>query len=98
MPQGRYGRAENLVPTGIRSRTVQPHSSVAIPTELPGPLYFAINLINLRASTYRHKHRVQYAFSRQFSKISKHRNKEFLCITHTVERNYISLVKAYHHI
>ena len=22
-PQGRYGRAENLVPTGIRSRTVQ---------------------------------------------------------------------------
>ena len=33
-PQGRYGRAENLVPTGIRSRTVQP--VVAIPTELPG--------------------------------------------------------------
>ena len=29
-PQGRSGRAENLVPTGIRSR-----SSVAIPTELP---------------------------------------------------------------
>jgi len=23
-PQGRFGRAENLVPTGIRSRTVQP--------------------------------------------------------------------------
>jgi len=23
-PQGRSGRAENLVPTGIRSRTVQP--------------------------------------------------------------------------
>ena len=23
-PQGRYGRTENLVPTGIRSRTVQP--------------------------------------------------------------------------
>jgi len=34
-PQGRSGRAENLVPTGIRSRTVQP--VVAIPTELPGP-------------------------------------------------------------
>ena len=30
-PQGRSGRAENLVPTGIRSR-------VAIPTELPGPV------------------------------------------------------------
>ena len=29
--------AENLVPTGIRSRTVQPRSSLAIPTELPGP-------------------------------------------------------------
>ena len=37
-PQGRSGRAENLVPTGIRSRTVQAVvSSVAIPTELPGP-------------------------------------------------------------
>jgi len=23
-PQGRFGRAENLVPIGIRSRTVQP--------------------------------------------------------------------------
>jgi len=23
-PQGRYGRVENLVPTGIRSRTLQP--------------------------------------------------------------------------
>jgi len=34
-PQGRSGRAENLVPTGIRSRTVQP--IVVIPTELPGP-------------------------------------------------------------
>jgi len=34
-PQGLSGRVENLVPTGIRSRTVQP---VAIPTELPGPL------------------------------------------------------------
>ena len=31
-PQGRSGRAENLVPTGIRSRTVQ--LVVAIPTEL----------------------------------------------------------------
>ena len=36
--QGRSGRAENLVPTGIRSWTVQPGSSVAIPTELAGPL------------------------------------------------------------
>jgi len=36
-PQGRSGMAENLVPTGIRSRTAQPGSSVAIPTELPGP-------------------------------------------------------------
>jgi len=33
-PQGRSGRAENLVPTEIRSRTVQ--LVVAIPTELPG--------------------------------------------------------------
>jgi len=36
---GRSERAEKLVPTGIRSRTVQPGSSVAIPTELPGPHY-----------------------------------------------------------
>ena len=36
-PQGRSERAENLVATEIRSRTVQPGSSVAIPTELPGP-------------------------------------------------------------
>jgi len=35
----RSGRAENLVPTGIRSRTVQPGSSVSIPTELPGQIY-----------------------------------------------------------
>ena len=34
-PQGRSGRAENLVPTGIRSRTAQP--VVALPTELPVP-------------------------------------------------------------
>ena len=34
-PQGRSGRPENFVPTGIRSRTVQP--VVAMPTELPGP-------------------------------------------------------------
>ena len=36
--QGRSERAENLVPTGIRSRIVQP--VVAIPTELPGLLTF----------------------------------------------------------
>jgi len=36
-PQGRSGRAEHFVPTGIRSRPVQPGSSVTIPTELPGP-------------------------------------------------------------
>ena len=42
-PQGRSGRAENLVPTGIRSWTVQP--IVAIPTELPGPhIYIYITL------------------------------------------------------
>ena len=35
-PQGRSGRVENLVPTGIRSWTVQPVVS-RYPTELPGP-------------------------------------------------------------
>jgi len=39
-PQGRSGRAENLVPIGIRSRTVQPVVSryTNLPTELPGQL------------------------------------------------------------
>ena len=36
-PQGRSGRAENLVPAGIRSPDRPVSSSVAIPTELPGP-------------------------------------------------------------
>ena len=36
-PQGQSGRTENLVPTGIRSQTVQPVVS-RLPTELPGPL------------------------------------------------------------
>jgi len=35
-PQAWSGWVENLVPTGIRSRTVQPGSSVGIATELPG--------------------------------------------------------------
>jgi len=37
-PQGRSERSENLVPTGIRSPDLSARSSVAIPTELPGPL------------------------------------------------------------
>ena len=37
VPQGPSQREENLVHTGIRSRTVQPGSSVPMPTELPGP-------------------------------------------------------------
>jgi len=37
-PQGQSGRAENLVPTGIRSRTAQ--YVVAIPTELPSPQFY----------------------------------------------------------
>ena len=36
-PQGQSGRAENLVPTGIGSQTVQP--VVSCYTELPGPHY-----------------------------------------------------------
>ena len=39
-PQGRSGRAESLVPIGIRSRTVQPVQSVAILTELRGPCIY----------------------------------------------------------
>ena len=36
-PQGRYGRAENLAPTGIRPPNRLARRSIAIPTELPGP-------------------------------------------------------------
>jgi len=43
-PQGRSGRAENLVPTGIRSPDRPARSSVTIPTELPGP-HFNIIII-----------------------------------------------------
>jgi len=45
-PQGQSGRAENLVPTGIQSRTVQP--IVAIPTELPSPHLYVNYLILIR--------------------------------------------------
>jgi len=44
-PQGQSGRAERLVPTGIRSRTVQP--VVSIPTELPGPWIYRVHLFIL---------------------------------------------------
>ena len=37
VPKGRSGREENLFPTGIRSPDRSARSSVAIPTELPGP-------------------------------------------------------------
>jgi len=43
-PQGRSGRSENLAPTGIRSRTLQP--VVTILTELPGPLNTVFTLTN----------------------------------------------------
>ena len=49
-PQGRSGRAENLVPTGIRSRTVQP--IVAIPTELPGPLNLTLHTQKYQVRMY----------------------------------------------
>jgi len=42
-PQARSGRAENIVPTGFRSRTATARSSVTIQTELPGPLILYIN-------------------------------------------------------
>ena len=43
-PQGRSGRAENLVPTGFDPGPPA-RSSVAIPTELPGP-YIYIYITN----------------------------------------------------
>jgi hypothetical protein len=48
-PQGWPGRAENLVPTGIRSRTVQPVVIRYIdwatrPTSLRQPIYFTVGM------------------------------------------------------
>jgi len=57
-PQGQFGWAENLIPTGIQSRTVQPivaiPKSVAMPTELPDPLYFILtgSILLLLHKTY----------------------------------------------
>jgi len=47
--QGRSGRVEILVPTGIRSRTVQ-LVLVVIPTELPGPYKYIYIYIYKRES------------------------------------------------
>ena len=45
-PQGRSGQAENLASTGIRSPDCPARSSVAIPTELPGPhIFLCLNII-----------------------------------------------------
>ena len=49
-PQGQSGRVENLVPTGIRSRTVQP--VVGIATELPSPLCTAYRSYILPTKVY----------------------------------------------
>ena len=46
-PQGRSGEAENLAPNGIRSPDRPARSSVAIPTELPGPLLDFVRAIFL---------------------------------------------------
>jgi hypothetical protein len=51
-PQGRSGRAENLAPTGIRSPDRPTRSSVAIPTELPGPRYLDTEHFVLTWYTY----------------------------------------------
>jgi len=43
-PQGRSGRAENFISTGIRSQTIQP--TVTIPTELPSPHSTMVHELN----------------------------------------------------
>jgi hypothetical protein len=49
-PQGRSGQAENLVPTGIRSRTVQPVAQSLYRLSYPTHIYF---IIRLHFRTYR---------------------------------------------
>ena len=58
-PQGRPGRTENLFPTGIRSRTVQP-VVVAIPTELPGPQTYIHTYIHTHTHTHIYIYRYIY--------------------------------------
>ena len=54
-PQGRSGRAENLVPTGIRSRTIQPIAQSLYswqPPSGPRPPHFRGFTITLRHTTF----------------------------------------------
>jgi len=64
-PQGRYGRAENLVPTGIRFRTVH---SVAIPTELPGPPYIILHQLKIKIQV------IPYCYATQVTRKGEIRN------------------------
>jgi len=65
-PQGRSGRAEKLVSTGIRSRTVQP--VVSRYTD------WAIRLTHTHTHTHTHKHTHTHTHTRHH--ISKHRSRQ----------------------
>ena len=54
-PQGRSGRAQNLVPTGIRSRTVQPVVSIYIYIYVCVCVY-TYTYIHTYTHTHKHKH------------------------------------------
>ena len=49
-PQGRSGQAENLVPTGFRSRTVQPVAQSLYRLSYPAHIVHIVNLINVYVS------------------------------------------------
>ena len=50
-PQGRSGRAENLVPTGIRSRTAQPVAQSLNQLSYPAHLKTKIHIFNIDDNT-----------------------------------------------
>ena len=50
-PQGGSGRAENLVPTGIRSRIVQPVAQSLYPLSYRVSLYRVLTIICLKQTT-----------------------------------------------
>jgi hypothetical protein len=53
VPQGRSGRAENLVPTGIRSRTVQPVAQSLYRLRYPAAILLIMIKIKVKLSLYR---------------------------------------------
>ena len=85
-PQGRSERAENFFPTGIRSPDRPARSSVAIPTELPGPPFIIYIYI------YIHTHTTHTHTHTQFTNAAVGRV-GVLCVCHTIWCLFVTVYK-----